>query len=191
MRRDDDTAERQVARRYAFGADDDVGLQAKAAAREPVAHTPESNDHLVGDEQDASLPARLPQLLQVALRRGEDSARTDDGLAEDRRDTLRSIVVDGFHEVVDRVPPDTQHPVQKERLPCPVGRNTSQACTCDMHAVIGVLTYHKGTAVGLAGDGEVSVDELGRTVDRVRSARRQEDLRSGHGRYGSDQIGQL
>ncbi len=66
--RGDHRAHRQVAARDALRAREDVGFEAPARAREPVADAPESRDDLVGDEQHAGLAADRADLGQVARR---------------------------------------------------------------------------------------------------------------------------
>ena len=66
---DDDAAQRHVPGRDALGEGDDIRVEAEAAAREPVADAAVPADHLVRDEQDATLTADATSLLQIAGRR--------------------------------------------------------------------------------------------------------------------------
>src|SRR5918997_4933649 len=75
-----------VGARYHLRHRDDVGLYAVVLVAEPLAGAAEAADHLVHDEHDAGPLADGGDLLDVALRRYDDAAASDDGLHDDAGD---------------------------------------------------------------------------------------------------------
>ena len=105
-RRHDERAERQVAGGDPLRARQQVGREPEALRREPASAAAEAGDHLVGDEEHVTLAADLLHPLEIALGRRKHAAGTDHRLAEERRDALRSDLVDRLLERFGRVPVD-------------------------------------------------------------------------------------
>jgi hypothetical protein len=90
----DHRAERDIPRGESLRAGDQVGLEAGAGAREPVANAPEARDHRVGHEQDVVAAADRLDLGEIALRWDQHTPGTDDRLAEERRDAACARLFD-------------------------------------------------------------------------------------------------
>ena len=69
----------------ALGHADDVGLDAVVLDGEHLAGATEAALHLVGDEQDAVLPAALDEAGQERVRRGDVAALAEHRLEDHRR----------------------------------------------------------------------------------------------------------
>jgi hypothetical protein len=102
--RGDHGTERRVSGGEALRDGDEVGVESEAVATEPFAEAAEAGDHFVGDEQHPIGTTDFLDALEVASRRRQHPAGTDDGLADEGRDVIQAESFDCVCERVGVVP---------------------------------------------------------------------------------------
>ncbi len=137
------------------------------------------------------LAAHTAYALEVSLGRKQHSARADDGLAEEGRDTIRPGLLDCLLERLDRVPGHLNGVGHEHPDPLPEHIRAGKACRIRGEPVVGALARDRHGALGLAHQAPVAPGELRRRLDRLRAAAREEDDGVLHGRDRGDPLGKL
>ena len=177
-----DGAQRQVRGGQALGHGHQVGDGVPVLDREPPAGAPETRHHLVGDHQDAVAIAELANALDVAVRRNEDAVGADDGLEEDRRDRVRSLVHDHVLETAEALldrPRLALAPAMRVGIPDhadqPRLRRPAARIAGERHRTHGRPVIRAVASEDLVAAGVLASD-LDRVLDRLGAAEREEDL---------------
>ena len=175
-----------------FGHGDHVGLVAVALRAEHRAQPPRRADDLLGDEQHAVLVADLAHAPEVAIGRGEASARVLQRFEHHRRDGLRSFEHDRLfdrvrgerHERVlvlgERVPVGVGvgdvHPARRQGLERRAeAGDARRRHRAHRRTVIRRLPGDDLVALRLADRSEVLARQLPRRLHRLRPTGREED----------------
>ena len=187
----EDRSEGKVAARDPLRAHEDVGFHAEPRGGEPVAAAAESRDDLVGHEQDVGVTADLANRLEVAVGRWVHAPRADHRLAEERRHPVLPDVFDRGPQRVRIVPGDLDDVFDQRAVPGRVRGDSCERCPRRMHPVVGLLSPDQDRAIGFTDELPVVAGHLGRRVDRVGAAAREEDLGIGDRGETRDSIGEL
>ena len=180
----DHGAERDIARVDPLRDTEDVGHDVPVLACKPLPRPPESGHHLVEDQEDPVAVADLANALQVAVGRHDDAVRAGDGLEDDRRDGVRTFVLENLLQMrcarADRtrfgmsrraaigVRVERPHDARHAGLHRPATRIARQRDSAVGGAVVGAIARDDLVA---AGD---HARELDRVLVRLRAAVREE-----------------
>ncbi len=150
--------------------------------REPLPRTPETRHHLVRDHQNAVPIAELADALDVAVRWNQDAVGADDGLEEDGRDGVRSLVTDHVLETLKAFCHGSRF-VLTPAMRIGIPDNADESGFRRPAAWIAGQRHcaHRGPVIGaVPGEDLVSAGVLTRDLDRVldglRPAECEEDL---------------
>ena len=135
--------------------------------------------------------ADLPHGLEVPLGRWEHASRADHRLAEEGGDTIGPDVLDRRSQGVGVIPGHLDDVLDQGAVPECVGRDPRERGPRGVHPVVGLLPADQDRAVRLAEELPVVTGHLGRGVDRVGSAAREEHLGVGNGGDRGHPVGEL
>ncbi len=192
-----------------LGRRDDVGRHAESLGAESFADPAEGRDDLIEDQQDAVCIADLPQPLEIADRRRQDTGRARDRLDDDGRDVaavvqhaqaleilgqframLGQTAAEGVAPDVQRVPQVIDARQQRRAEDFAVRHDAAHRHAAEVHAVITLLATDQSRAVTFAFGAMVGEGDLECRVDRLRSGVREEHIRESIGCHVDDALGQ-
>jgi hypothetical protein len=179
--RGEDRPQGEVAAGDPLRAGDEVGLEPPAPAREPRSRAPEPGDDLVDHEQHAGLPADISDRVQVPVWGGEDAARADHRLAEERGDAIGAQFADRLPQRLGVVPRHLHDIAEQRPVAGEVGRDAGQRGSGRVHAVVRAVAMDQRRALRPSHEAPVPTRHLRGRVDGVRSPARQEHLGAGNG----------
>ena len=182
--RDGTHRDRAVGDRLGHG--DDVRLHIELLRRERGAHTAETGDHLVEDQQHAVLVTNLADLFQIADRRHQRAGGTGDGLDEDSGEGGAAKVLGDALEVHGHFGTGQRLALRETLLLGPgvanhrnvrkrqaeglaVADHAGKRYTAHIDSVVGALAADQPVTLRLAAGPLIGQDDLDRRVHRLRS----------------------
>ena len=176
LRGSDDPAERLIAGGDALGEEDQVWIEPEAIGGEPIAHPPESGDHLVRDEEAPGRAHQIAHAQQIVDGHRSHSSGPDHRLAEDGGDPFGPGMVDGFLDGFGIIVRHEDDVLDQVAIAGAVRFDAAERGAVGVHPVIGPFAGDDHAPLGIAGEGVVATNQLGCRIDRVGTSAGEEHL---------------